>query len=220
MSEAGPFRVGLTGTVASGKSAVARRLAALGATVIDADELAREVVRPGTPAFRRIRDAFGEGVIGSDGTIDRPALARAVFGDDEARARLERISHADIRALRALRVAEGTAAGARIIVEEVPLLFEVGLEDDYDMTVTVDAPADVRAARARRSRRWAAERFAAIDAAQLPAAEKRRRADRVLDNADGPERLDAAARELWRAIRTAAARSRRARRAEGVGDRA
>lgn len=220
MSVAGPFRVGLTGTVASGKSAVARRLAALGATVIDADELAREVVRPGTPAFRRIRDEFGEGVIGSDGTIDRPALARAVFGDDEARARLERISHADIRALRARRVEEATAAGARIIVEEVPLLFEVGLEDDYDMTVTVDAPADARAARARRSRGWAAERFAAVDAAQLPAAEKRRRADRVLDNADAPERLDAAARELWRAIRMASTRNRRASRAEGVVDRA
>ena len=220
MSEAGPFRVGLTGTVASGKSAVARRLATLGATVIDADELAREIVRPGAPAFRRIRDEFGEGVIGPDGTIDRSALARAVFGDDEARARLERISHADIRALRARRVAEATAAGARIIVEEIPLLFEVGLEDEYDMTVTVDAPADVRAARARRSRGWAAERFAAVEAAQLPGAEKRRRADRVLDNAVGPERLDAVVRELWRAIQTAAARSRRARRAEGVGDRA
>ena len=204
MSVPRPFRVGLTGTVASGKSAVARRLAALGATVIDADELAREVMRPGSAAWRRVRDLFGEGVIGSDGALDRPALARAVFADDEARARLERISHAGIRELRAHRVAEAATAGAAVIVDEIPLLFEVGLEDDYDMIVAVDAPADVRAARARRSRGWAAERFAAVDAAQLPGVEKRRRADRVLDNAGAPEQLDEAVRELWRVIRAAA----------------
>lgn len=199
-----PFRVGLTGTVASGKSAVARRLAAFGATVIDADELAREVMRPESPAWRGVRDAFGEEVIGPDGVLDRAALARAVFADDEARARLERISHAGIRELRARRVAEAATAGAAVIVDEIPLLFEVGLEDDYDMIVAVDAPAEVREARARRSRGWAAERFAAVDAAQLPGAEKRRRADRVLDNAGAPEQLDEAVRELWRVIRAAA----------------
>ena len=203
MSVPRPFRVGLTGTVASGKSAVARRLAAFGATVIDADELAREVMRPGTPAWRHVRDAFGEDVIGPDGALDRPALARAVFADDEARARLERISHAGIRELRARRVAEAATAGAAVVVDEVPLLFEVGLEDDYDMIVAVDAPAEVREARARRARGWAAERFAAVDAAQLPGAEKRSRADRVLDNAGAPEHLDVAVRELWRVIRAA-----------------
>ena len=212
-----PFRVGLTGTVAAGKSAVARRLAAFGATVIDSDELAREVVRPGSPAFRQIRDAFGEGVIGPDGAIDRAALAGAVFGDDEARARLERISHAGIHELRARRVAEATAAGERVIVEEIPLLFEVGLEGDYDMIVAVDAPAEARQARARRSRGWSPERFASVDAAQLPASEKRRRADRMLDNAGDPERLDQAARELWEGI-LAAARSRDGGAAAGAED--
>ena len=203
-----PYRVGLTGTVAAGKSAVARRLAAFGATVIDSDELAREVLRPGSPAFHRIREAFGEGVIGPDGALDRAALAGAAFADDEARVRLERISHAGIRELRARRVAEATAAGERVLVEEIPLLFEVGLADDYDMIVAVDAPAQVRAARARRSRGWNAERFQAVDAAQLPGPEKRRRADRVLDNAGEPEQLDEAVRALWEVIRAAVARGR------------
>ncbi|WP_419948074.1 dephospho-CoA kinase [Candidatus Palauibacter sp.] len=203
-----PYRVGLTGTVAAGKSAVARRLAAFGATIIDSDELAREVVRPGSPAFHQIREVFGEGVIGPDGAVDRAALARGVFADDEARARLERISHAGIRELRARRVAEATAAGARVLVEEIPLLFEVGLAHDYDMIVVVDAPAEARATRARRSRGWDAERFRAVDAAQLSGPEKRRRAHRVLDNAGEPEQLDEAVRELWEAILEAAARGR------------
>ena len=190
--------------MAAGKSTVACSLAERGATVIDADELAREVVRPGSPAYARIREAFGQGVIGPDGAIDRSALRDAAFADKRARERLERISHAGIRELRARRIAEAAAAGARVIVEEVPLLFEVGLQDDYDMIVVVDAPREVREARALGSRGWTAEEFAAIDAAQLAASEKRRRADRVLDNRGGPGELDVAARGLWREILRAA----------------
>ncbi len=199
-----PFRVGLTGTVAAGKSAVARHLAERGGAVIDSDELAREVVRPGSPAYARIREAFGSGVIGADGTIDRSALRAAAFADEPSRERLEEISHAGIRELRARRIAAAAAAGVRLIVEEVPLLFEVGLEDDYDMIVVVDAPRDVREARALASRGWTAEEFAAIDAAQLAASEKRRRADRVLDNRGDPAELDIAAHGLWREILQAA----------------
>lgn len=199
-----PFRVGLTGTVAAGKSTVAGHLAERGATVIDADELAREIVRPGSPAYARIREAFGKGVIAPDGTIDRSALRDAAFADNRARERLEEISHAGIRELRARRIAEAAAAGVRVIVEEVPLLFEVGLEDDYDMIVVVDAPREMREARTLGSRGWTAEEFAAIDAAQLAASEKRRRADRVLDNRGDPAELDDAARRLWREILRAA----------------
>lgn len=195
-----PFRVGLTGTVAAGKSTVAGNLAERGATVIDADELAREIVRPGSPAYGRIREAFGRSVIGRDGTIDRSALREVAFADEGARERLEEISHAGIRELRARRIGEAAAAGVRVIVEEIPLLFEVGLEDDYDMIVVVDAPREVREARALGSRGWTAEEFAAIDAAQLAASEKRRRADRVLDNRGDPVELDIAIRRLWREI--------------------
>ena len=199
-----PFRVGLTGTVAAGKSTVAGILAERGATVIDADELAREVVRPGSPAYARIREAFGREVIGPDGTIDRSALREAAFADERARERLEEISHAGIRELRSRRIDEAAAAGVRVVVEEIPLLFEVGLGDDYDMIVVVDAPREVREARALGSRGWTAEEFAAIDAAQLAASEKRRRADRVLDNRGDPGELDTAARGLWREILRAA----------------
>ena len=199
-----PFRVGLTGTVAAGKSMVARNLAERGATVIDSDELAREIVRPGSPAYARIREAFGEGVIAPDGTLDRSALRKAAFADKRSRERLEEISHAGIRELRARRISEAAAAGVRVIVEEIPLLFEVGLEDDYDMIVVVDAPREVREARALGSRGWTAEAFAAIDAAQLAASEKRRRADRVLDNRGDPGELDIATRGLWREILRAA----------------
>lgn len=199
-----PFRVGLTGTVAAGKSTVAGNLAERGATVIDADELAREIVRPGSPAYARIREAFGSSVIGPDGTIDRSALREAAFADERARQRLEEISHAGIRELRARRIDEASAAGVRVIVEEIPLLFEVGLEDDYDMVVVVDAPREVRETRALGSRGWTAEEFAAIDAAQLAASEKRRRADRVLDNRGDPGELDSATRGLWREILRAA----------------
>ncbi len=199
-----PFRVGLTGTVAAGKSTVAGKLAQRGATVIDADELAREIVRPGAPAYAHIRETFGRKVIGPDGTIDRSALREAAFADERARERLEEISHAGIRELRARRIGEAAAAGVRVIVEEIPLLFEVGLEDDYDMIVVVDAPREVREARALDSRGWTAEEFAAIDAAQLAASEKRRRADRVLENGGDPGELDTAARGLWREILRAA----------------
>ncbi|MYA33980.1 MAG: dephospho-CoA kinase [Gemmatimonadales bacterium] len=196
--------MGLTGTVAAGKSTVASDLADRGATVIDSDELAREVVRPGSPAYARIREAFGKGVIRPDGAIDRSALREAAFADEQARERLEEISHAGIRDLRARRIAEAAAAGVRVIVEEIPLLFEVGLEDDYDMIVVVDAPRELREARALGLRGWTAEEFAAIDAAQLAAAEKRRRADRVLDNRGDPAELSLAAGGLWREILRAA----------------
>ena len=199
-----PFRVGLTGTVAAGKSTVAGNLAERGATVIDADELAREIVRPGSPAYARIRETFGRSVIGPDGTIDRSALREAAFADERARERLEEISHAGIRELRARRIDEAAAAGVRVIVEEIPLLFEVGLEDDYDMVVVVDAPREVRETRALGSRGWTAEEFAAIDAAQLAASEKRRRADRVLDNRGDPGKLNSATHRLWGEILRAA----------------
>ena len=114
------------------------------------------------------------------------------------------MSHAGIRELRTRRIAEAAAAGVRVVVEEIPLLFEVGLEDDYDMVVVVDAPRDVREARALASRGWTAQEFARIDAAQLAAPEKRRRADRVLENGGDPGALESAARELWREILRAA----------------
>lgn len=196
----GPFRVGLTGTVAAGKSAVGRMFETWGATRIDADDLAREAVRPGSRALSQILDAWGDGVLGPDGTLDRAAMRRRVFGDDSARTRLEGIVHAAIRELRHARVSEASAAGVRVLVEEVPLLFELGLERDYDAIVVVDAAADVRLARAKDTRGWAADEFRAVDASQLPAGEKRRRADHVIENDGDLAQLERAARAAWDAV--------------------
>ena len=140
-----------------------------------------------------------------DGSLDRAALGRLVFDSAPARRRLEQITHPRIQERRARLLARAAAAGERVIVEDVPLLFEAGLEADYDMIVVVDAPAPLREARARIARGWSAKRFADTDAAQLPASEKRRRAHRVIENDGTPEQLDDVLDDLWQEIATAAA---------------
>jgi dephospho-CoA kinase len=119
------LKIGLTGGIGAGKSAVAARLAERGAVIIDADRLAREVVAPGTDGLREIEAAFGPEVTGPDGALDRPALGARVFGDEAARRRLEGIIHPRVRA----RTAELIAAAApdAIVVNDVPLLVETGL---------------------------------------------------------------------------------------------
>ncbi len=200
-----PYRVGLTGTVAAGKSAVGRMFETWGAMRIDSDDLAREAVRPGSKALAQIRETWGEDVLRSDGTLDRARLRRRVFDDDEARERLEEFVHAAIRELRAARLAEAAGTDKHIVVEEIPLLFEVGLALDYDSIVVVDAAAAVRAARARDARGWTAEEFEKVDASQLPAAEKRRRADHVIANNGDLAALERSAQSVWSVIQSAAA---------------
>ena len=126
--------VGLTGGIASGKSTVARRLAELGAAVVDADVLAREVVAPGSAGLAEVADAF-PGVLAPDGSLDRAALGRIVFADPAALRRLEAVTHPRIAALRARREAEAVAAGARVVVQDVPLLVEKGLADEVDLVL-------------------------------------------------------------------------------------
>ena len=203
------YRVGLTGAVASGKSTVGRQLAELGATVVDADLLAREVMRPGSPACARILAVFGDGVFAAAGAIDRAALRRIVLRDGEARARLEEIVHPAVGELRARRLKRASSSGERIVIEDIPLLFEAGLESDFDTIVVVDAPRRLRESRARAARDWTARHFAAVEASQLQASEKRRRADRVLCNSGDMAQLESAVRDLWKEI-SAAARERRA----------
>lgn len=192
--------VGLTGSLAAGKTTVGRMLEAHGAVRIDADELAREAVRPGSAALEEIRDIWGDGILADDGSLDRSTMRSVVFGDPEARSRLERIVHGEVHALRRRRHAEAEHQGARIVVDEIPLLYELGLEDRFDAVVVVDAPLELRCARAMEARGWTAAEFAAIEASQLPAAEKVARADHVIRN-DGDETdLARATGELWRAL--------------------
>jgi dephospho-CoA kinase len=188
--------VGLTGNVAAGKSTVARRFAELGATVIDADLLARQVVAPGTPGLAAVAERFGARVLAADGSLDRAALRSVVFRDREARADLEAITHPRVRAAFAEALAAARARGDRVVVYDVPLLFETGLESAVDRVVLVDAPVAVRRARLVTDRGLAPDEADAMIAAQAPSVGKRARAAVVIDNDGSPaqlrERVDAA----------------------------
>nr|WP_173033391.1 dephospho-CoA kinase [Phytohabitans flavus] len=187
--------IGLTGGIGAGKSAVATRLAARGATVVDSDRLAREVVAPGTDGLAEVVAEFGSGVLGADGALDRPALGARVFGDDAARRRLEAIIHPRVRQ----RTAELVAAAApdTVVVNDVPLLVEVGLAPTYHLVIVVDAAEATRVERLVRTRGMTPEQADARIRAQAGDAERRAAADSLLRNdstlADLQTRVDA----LW-----------------------
>lgn len=174
-----PLRVGLTGGIASGKSTVADMFAGLGVPVIDTDVIAREVVLPGRPALDEIREAFGDGVIAPDGTLDRAAMRAIVFGDDAARRRLEAILHPRIGA--ATR-AQADAAGGDYQIIVVPLLVESALRGFVDRVLVVDCDEDTQIARllARDAETEAQARR--ILAAQSSRAERMAIADDVIVN--------------------------------------
>jgi dephospho-CoA kinase len=195
------LRVALTGNVAAGKSAVAEAWRRRGVSVVSADDLARQAVEPGSPALSEIRRSFGDEVIAADGTLDRSALRAKVFKDEDARRRLEGIVHPRIQELRTAWMADRRAAGDTLTVAEIPLLFETGLDADYDVVVLVDAPADVRLKRLVERRGLARDEAQRIMDAQMDPAEKRRRADIVVDNADTLEALFDAADDTLEDLR-------------------
>lgn len=196
--------VGLTGNIASGKTTVARALAARGVHVIDADVLARDAVLPGSPALARIVERWGRSVLAADGTLDRAALRAQVFGDHAERVALEQIVHPEVGRQRGVLLAAAKAAGERVVVCDIPLLFEAHLEDDVDVVVLVDAPAEVRLGRLVAERGLARDEAAAMIAAQMPAGMKRKRSDHVIDNAGTRDALVARVDDVWRAITTRA----------------
>ena len=188
------LRIGLTGGIGSGKSTVSRLLAERGALIVDADVIAREVVEPGTPGLAAVVEAFGDGVVAADGSLDRPALARVVFGDPEARARLDGIVHPLVRA-RAAEVAAGAPPGA-VVVHDVPLLVESGQAAAYDLVVVVEAAPEIRIARLVQ-RGLTAEDARARIAVQATDEERRAIADVLLDNSGSPEQLAAQVDHFW-----------------------
>lgn len=192
--------VALTGNIASGKTEVARRFAHHGATVIEADTLAREVVQPAQPAWHDIVARWGRAVLQSDGRIDRDALRRIVFADAEARRALEAITHPRIEARRRTLVAQARQRGDRIVVCDIPLLFETGMEKDFERVVLVDAPEDVRRERLVRHRGLSEDEARRMIAAQMPAGEKRARANHVIDNTGTLDDLRARADEVWERV--------------------
>lgn len=175
--------IGLTGGIAAGKSAIAARLAALGAIVIDADVLAREAVAPGSPGLAAIRDRFGDAVLAPDGSLDRPALGARVFSDPEARAALNAIVHPEVQRLYRERLARIEADDPRaIVVYDVPLLVEARSAEEFATVVVAHAPAEQRVERLVALRGM--ERASAEDrvAAQASDAERLAAADVVIDS--------------------------------------
>ncbi len=191
---------GLTGGIASGKSTVAARLRGRGVPVIDADDLAREVVAPGTDGLREIVDAFGTSVLGPNGTLDRKALASEVFADDAARRRLNAITHPRI-AVRTRERADALArAGAPLACYEAALLVENGLADTFRPLVVCSCPEDLQAARLRQRDGVSDEEAFARIRAQKPLGEKIAVADHVIDTSGSLESSLKQADEVLRAI--------------------
>jgi dephospho-CoA kinase len=192
--------IGLTGGIAAGKSTVARIFAELGAPVIDADALSREVTAPGTAAFQRIVESFGDGVLDPDGRIDRRALGRLVFSDEEARRRLEDITHPAIIAAARDRVAALGRQGHRVVLYEAALLVEAGRHRDMDRLVVVAADDEQRVSRLMRRSGLTREEAAARLAAQLPQERKVELADHVIDNSGSLEQTRARVEEVWSSL--------------------
>ncbi len=189
--------LGLTGGIGSGKSTAARFFREAGATVIDADILARRAVQPGQPALEEIRQSFGEAVIRDDGTLDREMLGRLAFSDVEVRARLNAIVHPRVQAMAEREIAEALAASPDgLVVYDVPLLFETGAEARVDLVAVVYAPAEVQERRLQRRDGMDAEAIRARLRSQDDIEEKARRADVVLDNGGTPEDLRRQVMEL------------------------
>ena len=189
-------RVGLTGGIASGKSTVSARLAALGATIIDYDRLAREVVEPGSPALDLIAQRFGAGVITPEGTLDRPALGALVFADPAALKDLEAITHPAIRDLAARREQEAGPDG--IVVHDNPLLVEMGAAAACDVVIVVDAPEELQVARMVGDRGMSEADARARIAAQASREERNAAADVLIENTGTREQLSARIDEVWK----------------------
>ncbi|WP_280445205.1 dephospho-CoA kinase [Nocardia brasiliensis] len=189
------LRIGLTGGMGAGKSTVARMLADRGAVIVDADLIAREVVAPGTEGLAALVDAFGDGILAADGSLDRPALAARAFADDASRARLNSITHP----LVGKRTAELIAAAApdAIVVQDIPLLVENGLAPLMNLVLVVDVPAETRLHRLVEFRGVAEADARARIAAQATDEQRRAVADVLLDNSGAPADIEGTVRALW-----------------------
>lgn len=192
-------RVGLTGGVASGKSTVASMLVELGAVLIDADLLAREVVAPGSEGLRRIVAEFGPEVLTGDGALDRPAMGARVFGDESARRRLEEIIHPLVRTRAAELEAE--APPGSVVVHDIPLLVETGQAGSFDAVVVVDVPTDTQVERMMRLRGMSRADAEARVAAQAARADRLAVATYVLDNTGTHEDLRNRVAEVFAELR-------------------
>jgi len=194
------LNVGLTGNIASGKSTVVDLFRRWGATIIDADALAREAQAPGGEVLAAIARRFGADVLASDGSLDRAALRAKVMGDDAALAALNAIVHPAVRQRRAELIRAARSRGDLLVVNDIPLLFEVLDPAEFDVVVLVDAPVALRRTRLRAMRGLANAEADRMIAAQMPAERKRGRSHYVIDNDGTVEELETDARRLYDAL--------------------
>lgn len=180
-------RVGLTGGIASGKSTVSAILAELGAVVIDADALARDVVARGTPGLAAVVAEFGPALLTPDGDLDRPAMGALVFGDPDARRRLEAVIHPLVHERSAQLEAE--AAADAVVVHDIPLLAEVGRAGSFDAVIVVDAPPELQVSRMVQERGWTRDDAESRIAAQATREDRLAIATHVVDNTGSLEAL-------------------------------
>jgi dephospho-CoA kinase len=192
--------VGLTGNIASGKSTVSHMLGERGATIIDADVLARRAVERGTAGHERIVERWGDAVLAADGQLDRAALRAIVFSNPEELERLNAIVHPEVERMRERLVRDARQRGDRIVVCDIPLLFERHLAGNFDRIVLVDAPRSVRLERLIRDRGLGEREAGEMIAAQMPADLKRARADVVIDNGGSLQQLEAQVAAAWAAL--------------------
>ncbi|MGH7614657.1 MAG: dephospho-CoA kinase [Gemmatimonadales bacterium] len=191
------LNVALTGNIAAGKSTVADFFRHWGATVIDADELAREAQAPGTAVLAAIVKRFGAHMLQPDGSLDRAALRATVLGDKAALAALNALVHPVVQRRREALLDAAWQRGDRIVVSDIPLLFEALDPASFDVVVLVDAPVPVRRARLRALRGLSAEEVDRLLAAQMPADRKRKQSHFVIENDQGLNELQRRAREVY-----------------------
>ena len=197
--------IGLTGNIGSGKSTVAQLLSERGATIIDADVLARRAVELGSPAYKSIVERWGTSILAPDGSIDRTALRRIVFTDTSELEQLNALVHPEVERMRAGLVEQARHRGDQLVVCDIPLLFERRMTDSFDRIVLVDAPRPVRLERLVRERGLRETEAMDMIVAQMPAELKRARANHVIDNDGTLTKLDARVAEVWSALQQQAA---------------
>ena len=192
--------IGLTGNIASGKSVVSDMLAKRGATIIDADVLARDAVTKGSPALDAIIEKWGTGVLDENGDLDRAALRHVVFDNQSDLDALNEIVHPDVARRRAEAIRSAQARGDQVVVSVIPLLFERHLADQFDSIVLVDAPRSERLDRIVRDRGIDETEAMKMIASQMPSDLKRARADYVIENSGSMEELEDEVNRVWDAI--------------------
>ena len=200
-----PLVIALTGGIAAGKTQVSDRFAARGVPVIDTDQLAREVIAPGTEGLAAVRSTFGEAIMNADGTVNRQALSERIFADADARRKLEVITHPRIRARVSAALRELETPYALVVI---PLLAETGWQDLADRVLVVDAPASLQRARLMQREQIDADQAARRLASQASREQRLAVADEVIDNTATPEALDDAVSALDRQYRALAEKNR------------